>query len=277
MLKDASVAGTPAPASLNGTIPVLVQPPEPREDTGEGWIERRKRSHDATKGDASPRRSFDSGRSSLHDLTDAGSVASARTPDSITPPNSRSESNVGAASAAQGSGSSGSVTRHRSPSVAPRLSPSPARAVTGKDHLTVSARGSSSLVSNITNAASPVSPLSASLARVPSNPDIPDVKASRATVSSLLDQLTEIHDRQQAERKTQWDSFLKKRQKALAAGKSKKGETFEKGGMVGLNQMGRSAKNEEWKAFGRLVRGGIPLAYRADIWAGEVFLLDSDI
>jgi hypothetical protein len=36
----------------------------------------------------------------------------------------------------------------------------------------------------------------------------------------------------------------------------------------------RGKKGEDdYKAFLRLVRGGIPLAYRSDIWAGEYQLL----
>lgn len=110
-----------------------------------------------------------------------------------------------------------------------------------------------------------------------------DSKASRATVSSLLDQLTDIHDKQQEERKTQWDAFLRKRQKAISSESKKIAGTTGAGvgagveergrmngvGMIGVAQMGRSAKGEEWKVFGRLVRGGIPLSYRGDIWAGE--------
>jgi YD repeat-containing protein len=122
---------------------------------------------------------------------------------------------------------------------------------------------------------------------MPESDAVCEVNASRATVSSLLDQLTEIHDRQQSDRKLEWDAFLRKRQKALAEGKKAKGKGHAHGhghgmgeeeggwgsgvvGLIGFAQLGRSGKEEERKMFGRLVRGGIPLAYRSDIWAGEL-------
>ena len=265
MLKDASIAGTAAPASLNGNIPASKRT-EPKESDGEGWIERQRRSHDISRSNASPRRSIDSSRASLVESTGGDQIDRSRTPEEISPPNSRTASKNGSDGAIP---TVGSLNRHLSPSTVPGLNPSPARAVIGKDHLTVSARGSSSLVSNITNAPSPVSPISVSLAQVPSGLEVPDSKASRATVSSLLEQLTETHDRQQEERKSHWDGFLRKRQRVMAAGKAKKGESFERGVLIGINQMSRSSKNEEWKTFSRLVRGGIPLAYRSDIWAGQ--------
>ena len=301
MLKDASVAGTPAPASLTGTLPIpAIQRPE--RDEGEGWIEKRKKSQDQARTLDTPRRSFDSGRSNSKDSVDRlGTLPRAGTPDSMTPPASRDDTGPSAIPFAPtiASGSTGTTTRHRgrAPSVVPGLSglnPSPAKPVTGKDHLTVSARGASSLVPSIsaptTTAATStsttaVSPLSASLARMPEPDSVGEAKASRATVSSLLDQLTEIHDRQQSDRKLEWDAFLRKRQKALAEGKKAKGKGHAHGGgpgeeeggwgsgvvgLIGFAQLGRSGKEEERKMFGRLVRGGIPLAYRSDIWAGEL-------
>ena len=277
MLKDASVAGTPAPASLNGTLPTIQHP---ERDDGEGWIDKRKR-QDRTNSISrldSPRRSIDSTRSTSKESIDTlGSLNRTKTPESshTTPPLSRAESLVA-------THSTNTLTRHRSPSAVTGLNPSPVRAVTGKDHLTVSARGASSLVTNISTVATP--PLSASLAKIPSESSAKqgDAKASRATISSLLDQLTEIHDRQQDERKMEWDAFLRKRQKTLTAhgsgagagGKRGKKDTTRGGGevvgggIVGVGQLGRSGKEEERKVFGRLVRGGIPLAYRSDIWAG---------
>jgi hypothetical protein len=87
----------------------------------------------------------------------------------------------------------------------------------------------------------------------------------------LLDQLTEIHDQQQKERTAEWDAFLRRR-------KGRKGHEGRIGGeemrwaagLIGISQMGlQKAGAEEWKTFTRLARRGIPLAYRADIWAGE--------
>jgi len=301
MLKDASAAGTPAPASLTGTLPIpSIQRPE--RDEGEGWIEKRRKSQDQVKALDSPRRSFDSGRSNSKDSVDRlGTLPRANTPDSMTPPVSRDDQVPSASTTATAGASTGKSNRHRdrAPSVVPGLSglnPSPAKPVTGKDHLTVSARGASSLVPSITaplttdaisSTTTAASPLSASLARMPESDAVCEVNASRATVSSLLDQLTEIHDRQQSDRKLEWDAFLRKRQKALAEGKKAKGKGHAHGhghgmgeeeggwgsgvvGLIGFAQLGRSGKEEERKMFGRLVRGGIPLAYRSDIWAGEL-------
>lgn len=99
-------------------------------------------------------------------------------------------------------------------------------------------------------------------------------KPSRLTVSSLLDQLTEIHDRQQEERMVEWDAFLRKRNKSRGSAEGKKvsAEDMRWGpGLIGVSQMGLAGKagQDEWKQFSRLVRGGIPLAYRSDVWAGE--------
>jgi hypothetical protein len=86
---------------------------------------------------------------------------------------------------------------------------------------------------------------------------------SRLTVSSLLDQLTEIHDRQQDERKRAWDKWMRKRSNN---GTDKTGWS---GDMIGVSQMGLAKDADDWKSFAKLVRRGIPLAYRAKIWAGE--------
>jgi hypothetical protein len=99
--------------------------------------------------------------------------------------------------------------------------------------------------------------------------------SSRLTVSSLLDRLTALHDTQQKERKKEWDTYLRSR-KAKAKGKVSSGNQQESTttgtGMIGVGQMGRG---EEWKAFARLVRAGVPLAYRSDIWAGAYIRLSS--
>ena len=92
-------------------------------------------------------------------------------------------------------------------------------------------------------------------------------------MSSLLDQLTDIHDRQQQDRKAEWDGFLRKRKGRVGVleGKRLDNEDAQGGpGLIGVNQMGLSGKTgqEEYKRFLHLVRGGIPLAYRSDIWAG---------
>jgi hypothetical protein len=86
-----------------------------------------------------------------------------------------------------------------------------------------------------------------------------------------LDRLTTLHDLQQKERKKEWDAFLRHRKSKSKGKKTQgaRGDAIDNGdgpGSIGISQMGRG---EEWKAFARLVRAGIPLAYRSDIWAGK--------
>ena len=267
MLKDANEAGAPAPAPLNGTFHT--------ETEGEGWIDRHRRksqerpsvsrsstgSHEAQV--PSPRRSID---------LDPGNfgVPQPASPGSTTPrrDNDRSSSHP-------------DVKRVRGASSV-SMNPSPPRTVTAKDTLTVSARGSSSLHSravfpstepNFTEGSkTPTkSPGSASLT-LPPEGALPETNSSRVTVSSLLDRLTSLHDVQQKERKSEWDDFLRHRRSKLnsksKSGKSKSREDMANGGpgSIGVSEMGRG---EEWKSFMRLVRGGIPLSYRSDIWAGK--------
>ncbi|OCF41132.1 hypothetical protein I317_05046 [Kwoniella heveanensis CBS 569] len=273
MLKDASAAGTPAPASLNGVIP-------PSASTeAEGWIARRRRnSHESQRSARSRKMSLDqveagstTGASPRQSVDSAVSPqllgVRSKTPEDVSPPQSRSSSQV-------------DTHRHRSSTLL-NLNPSPARPVTAKDHLTVSARGASSLLPDVTPSLS-APPLSASLAHAssPLEPSSavmnPNANASRLTISSLLDQLTEIHDRQQKDRQVEWDAFLRRRARHRAAthsthsGSSNKTDDLRWGsGLIGVGQMGLNGKGgqEDWKQFTRLVRKGIPLKYRSDIWA----------
>ncbi|KDQ08667.1 hypothetical protein BOTBODRAFT_559322 [Botryobasidium botryosum FD-172 SS1] len=115
------------------------------------------------------------------------------------------------------------------------------------------------------------------------------------TLRSLLSQLTDIHDKQQASQKADWDAFLKKRRNfrttksSAGAGTTTQPSTLsQKGGaaallgnakerdedeevtrlegLIGVAQMGLSANKEDWREFARLVRSGIPLVYRAKVW-----------
>ncbi|XAO21799.1 hypothetical protein I312_100555 [Cryptococcus bacillisporus CA1280] len=260
MLKDASVAGTPAPMSLNGT---LFKNDDPEE---EGWIAKHRRgSHGSQKSDSKSIRN-------TGDVKENSPLASPRpsidsTSSNTQPPSQSSDTPRNVASPATRSRSSSHADqhRHRSSTIL-SLNPSPARPVTGKDHLTVSARGSSSLHSgvspSITSTTVPQS-ISASLSK-PISPTEAPTSISRVTISSLLDQLTDLHDRQQKERVAEWDVFIKKRAKSRAADKGR-GWTA---GLIGVSQMGLSGKGQEdWKTFSRLARRGIPLKYRGDIWA----------
>ena len=220
MLKDASAAGTAAPASLSGTIPVAGE---------QAWVERRRRSFQDTTSLRSPNESTDSSDSPRQSDDAAPSVTYTKgvMRRSHTP-----------------EGVSGT---HRQRSSTLSLNPSPARPLTAKEHLTVAAHGISSLQS---------------VALSSTSPTVPSPGASRITVSRLLDQLTEIHDCQQKERIGEWDAFLKKRNK------TRKGQET---GFIGVSQMGLDGKagQDEWRNFSRLVRSGIPLAYRSDVWTGK--------
>ena len=306
MLKDASVAGAPAPASLNGHVVDVVPEAKAAEvvdEEEEGWIEKRRRrslqeamnkSSDGLVDLCSSRRSIDSTRSTSKEsvTTLSDTKRGGKTPDSgtstgsVTRTTSRSPSHLrlkrdsirGEAEGEDRLSRTESLNRRRSPSNL--LNPSPARAVTAKDHLTVSARGAGSLVSNTSSPATKQS-ISSTLASTPrtsptTSTSAAGLQASRATVSSLLDQLTEIHDRQQKDRKSEWDAFLRKRNKHRATSSEAQGSRRTDGmegtgGLIGVNAMGLGGKTgvEERKAFARLVRGSIPLAYRSDVWAGK--------
>ncbi|ORY35339.1 rab-GTPase-TBC domain-domain-containing protein [Naematelia encephala] len=256
MLKDANAAGTPAPASLNGTMHLS-------EQEGEGWIDKQRRVSQDRR-----RRSIDARPESSRRSTESGQIdsprlsidsASTHSPDPGTKGEKKEEKPK-------------EHGRHRATTL--NLAPSPAKPLTAKDTLTVSARGSGSLQTNIAETSSP---LSASLAHASSSSSTLDhpkslsttTTASRLTVSSLLDQLTELHDQQQKERMVEWDAFLRRRQRHLAASNSSTGDKSWASEIVGISQMGHKGGKglEDWKVFTRLVRGGIPLAYRSDVWA----------
>ena len=192
MLKDANASGTAAPASLNGNLP--------RPDPEEGWIDRHRKSQEMSRPDISsstdseklpspstafPRRFVDSSASTLSVQTSVRS----NTPDSLTPPTSQSNSQPA------------DPHRHRSSTL--YLSPAPAKPVIAKDTLTVSSRGASSLQAGSTNGH-----MSASL--VLANTVHARPTAARLTVSSLLEQLTDLHDQQQKERMARMGFVLEK-------------------------------------------------------------------
>ena len=111
------------------------------------------------------------------------------------------------------------------------------------------------------------------------------------TIRRLLLQLTDIHDQRQAAQRKEWDLFLKNRSKAaankslssasrnasfgvvggaaqlLGLGTADEAEELEHSeGLIGFAQFGLSSSREEKKEFDRLVRNGIPLAYRSKAW-----------
>lgn len=113
-------------------------------------------------------------------------------------------------------------------------------------------------------------------------------------VRKLLDELTDIHDQRQASRRKEWDGFVKQRIKGMFSTKlissaagiapstgvgaaaaailglgSKSVEDDElshTGGLIGFAQLGLSSNKDERREFEKLVRNGIPLAYRSKVW-----------
>ncbi|OCK97686.1 TBC-domain-containing protein [Cenococcum geophilum 1.58] len=101
-------------------------------------------------------------------------------------------------------------------------------------------------------------------------------------VKTLLEQLTELHDSLQRDKTIKWNEFLRKvraeRKREGEAATAIEGrpnnlmmpETFlTDGELVGVAGLGNKGKvgRAKWKEFKQLVLGGIPVAYRAKIWA----------
>ena len=117
------------------------------------------------------------------------------------------------------------------------------------------------------------------------------------TVRRLLNQLTEIHDQQQASQQKEWDFFVKQRSRvklskgnaagaalsSIAAGTGVGGtaaailglgsayeepedELSHTEDLIGFAQLGLSSNRDERREFDRLVRNGIPLVYRSKVW-----------
>ncbi|KAL6719439.1 hypothetical protein ACLMJK_003679 [Lecanora helva] len=101
-------------------------------------------------------------------------------------------------------------------------------------------------------------------------------------VKLLLAQLTELHDKLQREKTVKWNEFLRK----VRAERKKEGEAatatdarlkqaimpeaaLADGEMIGVAGLGNKGKvgRAKWKEFKQLVLGGIPVSYRAKIWA----------
>ena len=106
--------------------------------------------------------------------------------------------------------------------------------------------------------------------------------ADNEPVKILLAQLTELHDSLQRERTVKWNELLRK----VRAERKKEGETaastassstqlsmpevaLADGEMIGVAGLGNKGKvgQAKWKEFKQLVLAGIPVAYRAKIWA----------
>lgn len=101
-------------------------------------------------------------------------------------------------------------------------------------------------------------------------------------VKTLLEQLTELHDSLQRDKTIKWNEFLRK----VRAERKREGEAataiegrpnnlmmpeafLADGELVGVAGLGNKGKvgRAKWKEFKQLVLGGIPVVYRAKIWA----------
>jgi hypothetical protein len=148
--------------------------------------------------------------------------------------------------------------------------------------------------STVTSAGIPPSITASTTSILSVNSDTPR-HACANTVRRLLNQLTEIHDQQQASQRKEWDSFVKQRSKvkllkgnaaggtlsSIAAGAGVGGtaaailglgtaceddELSHSEGLIGFAQLGLSSNRDERWEFDRLVRHGIPLVYRSKVW-----------
>ncbi|OCK86409.1 TBC-domain-containing protein, partial [Lepidopterella palustris CBS 459.81] len=146
------------------------------------------------------------------------------------------------------------------PAVSVNPEPSPSRIVSGN------AEFATATPSLSVGSASPLSP----------HPHQPD------PVKALLEQLTELHDSLQREKTIKWNEFLRK----VRAERKREGEAatvsegrpknltmpeafLTDGELIGVAGLGNKGKigRAKWQEFKQLVLGGIPVAYRAKIWA----------
>ena len=133
------------------------------------------------------------------------------------------------------------------------------------------------------------SPIPASNAEISTPSAIATADSADATMTDaepvklLLTQLTEIHDSLQRERTVKWNEFLRKvraeRAKSgdysyLANSSTKQSQnmpevTLTDGEMIGVAGLGNKGKvgRAKWNEFKSFVLSGIPVAYRAKIWA----------
>ncbi|KAI6099822.1 hypothetical protein F5141DRAFT_1251432 [Pisolithus sp. B1] len=149
-----------------------------------------------------------------------------------------------------------------------------------------SARARSNTVSSNGTTPAPILMRTHSWASVLSvTPDTPP-HACAKTIRYLLQELTKIHDQQQDIKRKEWDTFVKRRRRVLVGKSSATSvpsaggaaallglgtrdeaeELLHTEGLIGFAQLGLSSSRDERKEFDRLVRGGIPLAYRSKLW-----------
>ncbi|KAF2472166.1 TBC-domain-containing protein [Lindgomyces ingoldianus] len=150
------------------------------------------------------------------------------------------------------------IKRGSLPSTSANPEPSPSRVVSGNAEFAISSPSA--------GPASPISP----------HPHQAD------PVKALLEQLTELHDSLQRDKTVKWNEFLRKvraerkrEEEAVITGEGRpKGLAMPEtnladGELVGIAGLGNKGKvgRAKWNEFRRLVLGGIPVLYRAKIWA----------
>ncbi len=155
-----------------------------------------------------------------------------------------------------------------------------------QSQITVDKKGSLPSVSQISEPlASPVVSENAELARPSvsgSSTPVTPIRPQPEPVRLLLDQLTELHDTLQREKTVKWNEFLRKvraeRKKEGDSSVNAEGRMKEQlmpevsladGEIVGVSGLGNKGKigRAKWKEFKHLVLSGIPVAFRAKIWA----------
>ena len=145
-----------------------------------------------------------------------------------------------------------------------------------------------SLPSISSNSKVEITPVTVTNAEITSSTASPSTEESSSKavenepVKLLLAQLTELHDTLQHEKTVRWNEFLRK----VRAERKREGENamasdsrlkqaatpevmLTDGEMIGVAGLGNKGKvgRAKWKEFKQLVLGGVPVAYRAKIWA----------
>ncbi|KAI9865342.1 MAG: hypothetical protein M1824_003496 [Vezdaea acicularis] len=157
------------------------------------------------------------------------------------------------------------------------LSPNPLTVVTDR------VSGAGAILPPKLSATSIVSDNAMLAERLPSASSPPSTPVEqREPVKLLLDQLTEVHDSLQREKTTKWNEFLRKvraeRRREDEAAPPVEGRltrstmpeiSLADGEMIGVAGLGNKGKvgRAKWNEFKSLVLGGIPVSYRAKIWA----------
>lgn len=257
MLRDASEAGAAAPACFAGVSSSMVD----REEEEEDWVEENILVHrtPAKRNSAAGAEKGDVAVAALPASGLQNSVVSFVSSEAISAEEEEGED-----------GTSGDPSpappkvrkrRHRSSTLV-SLAPSPARPSTSEQVIHASGEALTSTTEE--ELADVVSTSDEQQQQQPRrvgrrgffNP------SSRKTIELLLSHLTALHDSTQAAQKAKWDVFLKKRRTSAIAGAGPAAVDGEN--LVGFATLGLGT---DYAEFVKLVRGGIPIAYRAKVWA----------